>query len=153
MNRPLPLRFAVGWCRGPPQWGGGGGSGAGGGVFASLSLCRCFRRALLTRAWFQQTVSPGGGVGGERLQELGGGAEAQVLLVRLGRLGGDGGGGAPAAGLAAQLVVAGDGAVPGQHLHLAEDGLISVARLIWMENNKKIGEGISNTLLPSHRGP
>lgn len=45
----------------------------------------------------------------------------------------------PAAGLAAQLVVARDGAVSGQHFHLAEDGFVSQAGLICKTNVPGMG--------------
>lgn len=98
------------------------------------------RRRHLRRRFLQRGGAGGGPsaaargvgrrVGRQRLQQLGGGAEASVLLG-LGRLGERRqGGAAPAAGVAAQLAVARDGAVPRQHLHLAEDGLVSATRLI-----------------------
>lgn len=66
----------------------------------------------------------------QRLQQLGGRAEANVLL-RLSRLREKRQSCAAfAAGVAAQLVVARDGTVSRQDLHLAEDGLVSVTRLI-----------------------
>lgn len=45
----------------------------------------------------------------------------------------------PAAGLTAQFVVARDGAVPGQHFHLAEDGFVSQAGLICKTNGLGMG--------------
>lgn len=64
-----------------------------------------------------------GGAGGERRSGAGSGGSRGGA--------GAGGGGFLAAGFAAELVVAGDGAVASQDLHLAEDGLVPEARLPW----------------------
>lgn len=54
------------------------------------------------------------------------------MILHIGRLGEQREGTAAplAAGVATELVVAWDGAVPRQDLHLAEDGFVPVARLI-----------------------
>lgn len=70
----------------------------------------------------------GGGAGGERRSGARRGGSRGSTGGR-GRAGG--GGGFLAAGFAAELVVARDGAVAGQDLHLAEDGLVPEARLPW----------------------
>lgn len=81
---------------------------------------------------FPRTLFGAASFAGRRqsLQQLGGGAEPDVLLrlCRLGEQGQDAA--APPAGVAAQLVVARNGTVPGQNLHLAEDGFVSMTRPI-----------------------
>lgn len=70
-----------------------------------------------------------GGIGGEQRRSGAGsgGSRGSTGAGGGGRAGG--GGGFLAAGFAAELVVAGDGAVASQDLHLAEDGLVPKARL------------------------
>lgn len=72
----------------------------------------------------------GGGAGGERQRGAGSSGSRGSAGVS-GRWRAGGGGGFLAAGFTAELVVAGDGAVAGQDLHLAEDGLVPEARLPW----------------------
>lgn len=98
------------------------------------------RRASFPRALF----SAAGAVGRQCLQQLGGRPEADVV-AGLGRLGKQGQSStAPAAGVAAQLVVARNGAVPCKHLHLAEDGFVSMTRLIWKsKNTQRDGQSVS----------
>lgn len=87
--------------------------------------------AASARALFTAPGTVGLPWGRQRLQQLGGRSEAGVFL-RLSRLCKHGEHtGPPAAGVAAQFIVSWNGAVPSQDLHLTEDGLVSVTRLIW----------------------
>lgn len=107
--------------------------------------CRALRQGLPKRRWgagrlcsaasawalFPASSTVGLHRGRQRLQQLGGRSEAEVFL-RLSRLCKHGEGTSPpAAGLAAQFIVSRNRAVPSQDLHLTEDGLVSVTRLIW----------------------
>lgn len=118
-------RVCVSWhpprcCRalpwGLPKWRRGAGR-----------LCS----AALAWALFTASSNVGRHRGRQRLQQLGGGSEAEVFLC-LSHLCKHGERTAPpAAGVAAQLVVSRNGAVPSQDLHLTEDGFVSMTRLIW----------------------
>lgn len=114
-------------CICPLRGGGGGGGG-------------------LTRWWTGETgEARKAPVGWQGLQELWRWAEAHLFLA-LGQQWCQSA--APlAARLTAQLVVAGDGAVAGQDLHLAEDGLIPCTRLICPTKDTKT---VSVSSLLSH---
>lgn len=126
---PSWCRWILGWTF--PRRSGGGDV---------LHGAACRRRASFPRALF----SAAGAVGRQRLQQLGGRPEADVV-ARLCCLGEHGqSSAAPAAGLAAQLVVARNGAVPREHLHLAEDGFVSMTRLIWKsKSTQRDGQSVS----------
>lgn len=119
------------------------------GVPEGLPGCMAPALALCPLRWLAWGWGPGGGThprcprpwGAGRQQGSGAGGSCGGAVGGTSRRGGDGG--FLAAGLAAELVVAGDGAVAGQDLHLAEDGLVPEAGLPWRGMGTKWRASIS----------